>query len=78
MFSKKHNKTFAIGMISPLSQVNVAEVVVGAVVVELAVVVLGEGGGQTSSSPDEQSSIPSHTCVPYKYRKQKRPKRGLS
>ena len=31
-----------------------------------------------SSSPDGQSSVPSHTCVHYKYRKQNRLKIGLS
>ena len=73
-------QTFSIEMISPLSQVNVDGVVVVTVGVELVVVIIsGIVVGQESSSlPDGQSLIPSHTCVHYKYRKQNRLKIGLS
>ena len=69
-------QTFSIGMISPLSQANgVVTVGVEVVVVIISGVVVGQ---ESSSLPDGQSLIPSHTCVHYKYRKQNRLKIGLS
>ena len=63
-------------MISPLSQANgVVTVGVEVVVVIISGVVVGQ---ESSSLPDGQSLIPSHTCVHYKYRKQNRLKIGLS
>ena len=69
-------QTFSIEMISPLSQANgVVTVGVEVVVVIISGVVVGQ---ESSSLPDGQSLIPSHTCVHYKYRKQNRLKIGLS